>query len=58
MPDKDWKELDLKVASTIQLCLAEKVMYDVIDEETTTGLWSKLETLYMIKSLSNKLCLM
>jgi len=41
----------------IQLCLADEVMYNVMDEETITGLWSRLETLYMIKSLSNKLCL-
>jgi len=56
MSDEDW-ELDLKAASTIQLCLADEVMYNVMDEETTTGLWSMLEILYMIKSLSNKLYL-
>jgi len=28
-----------------------------VDEETVTGLWSKLETLYIMKSLSNKLYL-
>jgi len=49
--------MDLNAASTIQLCLAEEIMYDVMDEETTTGLWSRLETLYMTKSLSNKLYL-
>ena len=48
--------MDLKAASTIQLCLADKVMYNVMDEETATGLWSKLDT-YMTKSLSNKLYL-
>ena len=31
-------------------------MYNVMDEETATGLWSRLET-YMMKSLSNKLYL-
>jgi len=31
------------------------VMYNAMDEEIATGLWSKLETLYMTKSLSNKL---
>jgi len=29
------------------------VQYD--DEETATRLWSRLETLYMMKNLSNKL---
>ena len=38
MSDKDWEELDLKKASTIQLCLADEVMYNVIDEDTATGL--------------------
>jgi len=56
--DKDWKEMDLKAASTIYLCLADEVIYDVMDEETAIGLWSRLETLYMTKSLSNKLYLM
>ena len=32
-------------------------MYNVMDEEMTTGLWLKLETLYMMKSISNKLYL-
>jgi len=31
-------------------------MYNVMDEETIMGLWSRLET-YMTKSLSNKLYL-
>jgi len=34
---------DLKAASTIQLYLADEVMYNVMDEETATGLWSMLE---------------
>ena len=49
--------MDLKTANMIQLCLANEVMYNVMDEETTTGLWSRLELLYMTKSLSNKLYL-
>jgi len=49
--------MDLKAANTIQLSLADEVMCNVIAEETTTGLWSKLETLYTTKSLSNKLYL-
>ena len=32
-------------------------MYKVMDEEMTIGLWSRLETLYMTKNLSNKLYL-
>ena len=39
------------------ICLANKVMYNVMDEKTVTGFWSRLETLYMTKSLSNELYL-
>ena len=41
----------------IQLCLADEVLYNVMDEEMATELWSRLEMLYMTKSLSNKLYL-
>jgi len=49
--------MDLNATSMIQVCLADEVMYNVIDEETATRLWSRLETLYMTKSLSNKMYL-
>ena len=49
--------MDLKAASTIQVCLADKVMYNVMDEQMAAGLWSRLEILYMTKNLSNKLYL-
>ena len=55
--DEDWEEMNLKVASTIQLCLADEVMYNKMDEEMVKKLWSRLEILYMTKSLSNKLYL-
>jgi len=48
--------MDLKTASTIQLCLTYEVIYNMMDEETITKLWTRLET-YMTKSLSNKLYL-
>ena len=48
--------MDLKTASTIQLCFADEVIYNVMDEETATGLWLRLE-MYMTKSLSNNLYL-
>jgi len=49
--------MKLKSTSTIKLCLADKVMYNMMNEETAMGRWSRLETLYMTKSLSNKLYL-
>jgi len=57
MSNEDWEEMNLKAASTIQLCLVDEVMYNVMDEETATELWSRLETLYITKSLSNKMYL-
>ena len=50
MLDEDWEELDLKATNTIQLCLADEVIYNVIDEETVMGLWSRLEMLYVTKT--------
>ena len=55
--NENWVEMDLNATSTIQLCLADEMMYDVMDEEMATGLWSTLKTLYMTKSLPNKLYL-
>ena len=49
--------MNLKATSTIQLCLTDEVMYNVIDEKIGSRLWLRLETLYIIKSLSNKLYL-
>jgi len=57
MSNKDWEEMDLQAANTIQLCLVNEVMYNVMDEKTPTGLWSRLEILYMMKSISYKLYL-
>ena len=49
--------LEEKAHSTIMLCLADDVITEVSDEETAAGLWLKLESLYMTKSLTNKLLL-
>ncbi|GJX46602.1 hypothetical protein Tco_0271792 [Tanacetum coccineum] len=46
-----------KAHSTILLSLLDEVLYEVADEETNTGVWKKLEKLYMTKSLMNKLLL-
>jgi len=34
----DWKEMDLNATSMIQLCLADEVIYNVMDETTITRL--------------------
>nr|GEV13195.1 retrovirus-related Pol polyprotein from transposon TNT 1-94 [Tanacetum cinerariifolium] len=51
------REKEEKANSTIFLCLPDEVLYEVGDEETTKGVWKKLETIYMTKSLTNKLLL-
>ena len=55
MKDDEWEEMDLKALSIIQLCLADDVMFNVITVKTTAEMWSKLQGLYMTKSLSSKL---
>ena len=49
------EELEMKAHSTIQLCLADKVLREVTDKDTVTSLWLKLESLYMTMALTNKL---
>ncbi|GKB27894.1 retrovirus-related pol polyprotein from transposon TNT 1-94, partial [Tanacetum coccineum] len=50
-------ELNKKAYSAVILCLGNNVLREVIGETTAVGVWSKLETLYMTKSLANKLYL-
>jgi hypothetical protein len=57
MTNIDWKELEAKAVATIRLCLGDDVMYHVMDEESLTAVWLKLESQYVLKSLTNKLYL-
>ena len=57
MEEVDWKELEAKAMAVIRLCLADDVIYHVMDDESPPGIWLKLESRYMSKSLSNKLYL-
>nr|GEV90248.1 retrovirus-related Pol polyprotein from transposon TNT 1-94 [Tanacetum cinerariifolium] len=50
-------ELNKKAHSAVILCFGNKVLREVTWETTAAGVWSKLETLYMTKSLANKLYL-
>uniref|UniRef100_A0A0D3AV52 CCHC-type domain-containing protein n=1 Tax=Brassica oleracea var. oleracea TaxID=109376 RepID=A0A0D3AV52_BRAOL len=53
----DLEALEEKVFSTILLCLAHEIIIKVSDEKMVASLWQKLESLYMTKSLTNKLLL-
>ncbi|KAH9650014.1 hypothetical protein KPL70_026198 [Citrus sinensis] len=48
-------EIDKKAKSTIILSLSDLVIREVSKEKTMAELWAKLESLYMTKSLANKL---
>ncbi|GKA27622.1 retrotransposon protein, putative, ty1-copia subclass [Tanacetum coccineum] len=50
-------ELNKKANTIVILCLGNKVLREVTGETIAAGVWSKLETLYMTKSLANKLYL-
>ncbi|GJZ26675.1 retrovirus-related pol polyprotein from transposon TNT 1-94 [Tanacetum coccineum] len=50
-------ELNKKAHSAVILCLGNKNLREVTGETTAAGVWSKLETLFMTKSLANKLYL-
>ncbi|GAV58703.1 hypothetical protein CFOL_v3_02236 [Cephalotus follicularis] len=41
--------------TSIQLCLEDDVLHEFVDETTVVGLWNKLESRYMTKSLTNRL---
>src|SRR3954465_15299856 len=55
MGEDDWKKIDVKAKATIVLCLSDEVLYNVLNEDTGAEMWNRLESLYMTKSLSNKL---
>ncbi|GJU45143.1 zinc finger, CCHC-type containing protein [Tanacetum coccineum] len=46
-----------KSYNTLILCLGDRVLWEVSKETTVTGIWTKLTSLYMIKSLVNRLYL-
>jgi hypothetical protein len=41
MADDDWEDLDARALSTIHLCLADEVLFNIVEEETTTGFGPK-----------------
>ena len=54
MLDEDWKKLDLKAKSTIQLCVSDLVLLNVSGLATEKNFLEKLGTLYQSNSLVNK----
>ncbi|GKE76656.1 hypothetical protein Tco_1542776, partial [Tanacetum coccineum] len=46
-----------KAYSALILCLGDRVLREITKETTAAGIWKKLKTLYMTKSLANRLYL-
>ena len=44
-----------KAYSTLILCLGDRVLREVTKETSAAGIWTKLTSLYMTKSLANRL---
>ncbi|KAK2633073.1 hypothetical protein EUGRSUZ_L00625 [Eucalyptus grandis] len=57
MTTADIKDMEEKAHSTIQLSLSDKVPREVADEKRVSGLWNKLESLYIKKSITTRLFL-
>ena len=55
MTDEEWLELDERALSTIQLYLMPHVLREVLDQTTMAEMWLALESIYMMKSLANKI---
>ena len=57
MTTSDWEDLDARALSTIWLCLADEVLFNIVEETMASGLWENFEKLYMTKSLTNRIYL-
>ena len=57
MTDDEWSDIDDRALSSIRLCLADDVLFNIVLEKIAAGLWKKLEKLYMTKSLTNRILL-
>ena len=52
-----WEEMNTKALSVIQHCLSNEVLREVVKETTSKRIWEKLESIYMAKSVTNRLFL-
>ena len=50
-----WEEMDVRATNAIRLNLSNEVIHNVNDEEKAESIWQNLESLYMVKNLTNKL---
>ena len=57
LDDDVWEDMKMQAAATVRLCLADQVMYHVMEESSPKAIWDKLASRYMSKSATNKLYL-
>ena len=57
MEDDDWVDLQERAEGTIRLCLGDEIMYHVISLSSPGEIWTKLQSQFMSKTLTNKLYL-
>ncbi|KAK4431134.1 hypothetical protein Salat_0875500 [Sesamum alatum] len=55
LDDEDWEELQQRAVGTIRLCLADEIMYHVMNLKSPGEVWKKLEIKFISKSITNKL---
>ena len=55
LSDEGKEDLLERAHSAILLSLGDEVLREIVDKETAAGLWLKLESRYMTKSLTNRL---
>ena len=55
LSDEEKEDLLERAHSAILLSLGDEVLREIVDEEIAVGLWLKLESRYMTKSLTNHL---
>lgn len=57
LSDKEKQKIMKKAHSAIILCLGDKVLREISKEKTAAEIWLRLESLYMTKTLANRLYL-
>ncbi|GKV50375.1 hypothetical protein SLEP1_g57082 [Rubroshorea leprosula] len=57
LPEEEKIDLKERALSAIQLSLSDEVLGEVAEENSASALWSKLEALYLTKSITNRLYL-
>lgn len=53
--DRKWEVMEDKALSTIQLCLSDCTLQEILTETKAADAWAKLEKTYMQKTVTNRL---